>query len=449
MGAPGTGKSSLIKMALGQSAAQGLSGAVLNIGENYAEILEQYSHGQANVVKIAAHDQYGAGLDFAAFVQSAGQRVRFCEKLAPLSEGANVFFDARVQLILQSVLHALHTLAPGGWLLRDVLNLSFNSELAETVTELAHVPNPYLAFGRSTENRTRSDVQATVEAKLLPLRVYASLNANRNRLVNPLDVIDQEETWHVYDWSDRTAAVNESIISYAFDEVAYAAMERRRHSPFVLSLDEIAALKPLNFLLAAGRRGRKSNLAVIASMHERTSLSRYKDDAEEILALLRSKFFFQISSPQSAKWASDYLGTPEVIESIAPELERDGGGTTQRSRSVKDRSLVHPDELRMLPLANYGRDRIEGFALLADGTTGRFWTPFRKEVTRVSDSFHYPVPEDYEELKPMTIEDLQRLNIPTDPRTVSLLNVHKRLPSRKTKSKRPASLPSPAKKEHQ
>lgn len=424
MGSPGTGKSSIVKMMLGQSAAHGLSGVVLNIGENYCQLLETYDR-TAKVVNFAAHDEYGVGIDFAAMVQTAGQRVRFCEKLAPLSDGANVFFDARVQIILQSALQSLHALAPGQWQLRDVLNLAYNAELLEAVTEITRVQNPYLAFGRSSENRTRSDVQATVEAKLLPLRVYAALNANCRYHVNPLDVLDEDRTWHVYDWSDKTAAVNESVISFALDEVAYAAMETRRSSPLVISLDELAALKPLNFLLPAGRRGRKSNLAVIAAIHERSSLSRYKDDADEILALLQTKLFFQISSPQSAKWASEYLGTPEVLESIAPELERDKGGTTQRSRSIKDRPLVHPDEIRMLPKASFERDRIEGYVLLPDGTAGKFWTPFRKGVKAKDDRINFPVSPEGEDLEPMTVEDLHRLNIPTDPRMVSLLDTHK------------------------
>jgi hypothetical protein len=429
MGSPGTGKSSLMKMMISQCAVQGLSGAVLNIGENYCELLESYAP-KAKVVNFAAHKQNGVGIDFAAMVQTAGQRVRFCEKLAPLLEGANMFFDARVQIVLQSALQSLHVLAPGEWKLRDALNLSFNSELLETVTELTRVPNPYLAFGKSSENRTRSDVQATVEAKLLPLRVYAAMNARCGKLVNPLDVLEEENTWHIYEWSDRTAAVNESVISFALDEVAFGAMEERRRSPLAICLDEIAALKPLNFLLAAGRRGRKANIAVAASMHERSSINKYKEDAEEILALLRTKLFFQISSPQSAKWASDYLGTPEVLESLAPELERDKGGTTQRNRSIKDRPLVHPDELRILPKADYHKDRVDGYVLLPDGTAGKFWTPFRDATTCCSQHFSSPIDPEDEDLAPMTVEDLRRLNIPTDPRTKSLLNVHKKLKKR-------------------
>lgn len=433
MGAQGTGKTSLMKMIIGQYAAHGESGVILNIGENYNELVHAANR-DAATVNFAAHTVGGAGIDFAAVVTSAGARVRFCEKLAPLAEGSNnVFFDARVQMIVQSALHALHILAPGKWLLRDALNLCFNSFLLETITELTQVPNPYLAFGRSAENRTRSDVQATVEAKLLPLRIYAALNAKCKTHVNPLDVLDQESTWHIYEWSDRTAAVNESVIAFALDEVAITAMEdTRRSSPLVISLDEIASLKPLNFLLAAGRRGRKANLAIIAAIHERSSLARYKDDAEEILALLRTKFFLQISSPQSAKWASEYLGTPEVLESIRPELERDKGGTTTHTRTVKDSALVHPDQLRMLPLASFEKDLIGGFALLPTGDTLKLRMHYRQQtVTYVWGRDSAPVPHSYEDLEPMTQADLRRLNIPTDPRTVSLLDVHKQTKPKK------------------
>lgn len=433
MGAPGTGKTSVMKYILRQCVNEGQSGLILNIGENYPTFIKSSSH-QTSIVNFAAHTEGGVGIDFAAVVTSAGARVRFCEKLAPLAEGSNnVFFDARVQMIVQSALHALHVLAPGKWLLRDVLNLCFNSFLLETITELTRVPNPYLAFGRSAENRTRSDVQATVEAKLLPLRIYAALNAKCKAHVNPLDVLKGQSTWHIYEWSDRTAAVNESVIAFALDEVAITAMEdTKRSSPLVISLDELASLKPLNFLLAAGRRGRKANLAIIAALHERSSLARYKDDAEEILALLRTKFFLQISSPQSAKWGSEYLGIPEVLESVAPELERDKGGTTNRARTVKDRPIVHPDQLRTLPLADPRRNRIDAYMLLADGSTVKTHFSFMREI-HGEDYTPQLVPHEYEELQPMTLEDLKRLNIPNDPRTASLLDVHKRIPSKRVR----------------
>jgi hypothetical protein len=441
MGAPGTGKTSVMKMMLSQYAAYGHSGIILNIGENYQQVVTAaYRHAQ--VVNFAAHTVGGVGIDFASIVTSAGARVRFCEKLAPLSEGSNnVFFDARVQMIVQAACHALHILAPGEWLLRDVLNLAYNSFLLETVTEMTRVPNPYLAFGRSAENRTRSDVQATVEAKLLPLRVYAALNAKCSRLVNPLDVLRDRGNWHIYEWSDRTAAVNESVIAFALDEVAIAAMEdAHRTDPLIISLDEVASLKPLNFLLAAGRRGRKSKLAIIAAIHERGSLSRYKDDAEEILALLRTKFFFQISSPQSAKWGSDYLGTPEVLESISPGIIRDNGGTLVKTASVKDRPIVHPDQLRMLPMASYENDRIVGFALLPNGTAVQVKIPFVNQTIRdIPGRRVTAVTEAYEELEPMTPGDLKRLNIPTDPRTLSLLDVHKQLKKKRVRKTRSTS----------
>jgi len=146
-------------------------------------------------------------------------------------------------------------------------------------------------------------------------------------------------------------------------------------------------------------------------MHEIAGIrDRYgKDRAEELLALLDHKVFLRIGSPETARWASDYLGAVESLESVPP-VDPSGKDTSVK-RSVKERHNVRWDELRRVPMPDPRADRIEGYVDFPNFTAA-FGCPFLADVQGATPVLRQTVPEEWEFLRGMTEADLSRLNLP-------------------------------------
>lgn len=113
----------------------------------------------------------------------------------------------------------------------------------------------------------------------------------------------------------------------------------------------------------------------------------------------------KLGSHTSATYASDMLGTQEVIEHV----DQDNG----RSHNVKMRPNVLAGELRGLKKPSWKHDRLEGFAEVFGDPGAKFECTFRDDVTVEDDPFNAKAlrPASHQDLPRLSPSDLGRLGI--------------------------------------
>jgi hypothetical protein len=359
----------------------------------------------------------GVGLDIAAMLPTEADRQRFAWKMVPDIKGDSApFWNNAARLVLENSANTLHTLSPKKYLLADIVRICMKPALQSVLSKLAGLGDPYELFGN---NDSKRDVQVTLFTKLKPLSLFAAVDMRcTKRITLPLSV---GPGVLVMEMDDTFSTALSSVYSFIFDTLADRYLSTQSTDPVVFVVDEFRELQPLECIEKIARRGRKSGVSLVLSMHEITGIyDRYgKDKAEELLGLLNHKIFLRIGSPSTAKWASSYLGECEVLQNIAP-LSTDGSGKTF-SRSVTMRPNVLPDELRRIPLPNYSKDTLHGWADLPD-ETAEFVFKFKQDVNLPRNPAPRPLRSPDDQILPrLTADDLRRLGISITPSILEAL----------------------------
>lgn len=410
-GKSGSGKTSLVKKLLGDALKLGDAVVAVDLADELTEFASARAPTGTPVHRIDVHSTDGCGIDFASVLTSETRRQQFVSKLCPeLPNDPQPFFRARARGVKQTSLRILDHCCRGKWSLADMSRLAGHRELLSAVAKL--IPesggDPYRDLGMGEASR---DVAGTVTSILQPLSVYAALAEKAPRQMAPTSLVDSGRGVMVLVWKDRYRTAMEAVFSFVLDVIAEEKLSQQSNQRLWIFGDEIRTLRPLESLPEVARRGRKSSVCVVLTMHEIAGIrDRYgKDRAEELLALLDHKVFLRLGSPETGKWASDYLGAVEVVESVPPvdPSARD----TSVKRSVKERHNVRWDELRRVKLPDVKLDRIEGYVDFPQ-VTSAFGCPFLADVQNGSPLVRKPVPTDWEFLRPMTEPDLTRLNLP-------------------------------------
>lgn len=411
VGKSGSGKTSVAKKLLID--VFGLRDPVLavDLADELTEFATARSPPGTPIHRIDVHTPGGTALDFAKVLTSETRRMQFAAKVCPeLKNDPQPFFMTRARGVVQAAMRILHLCSPEAWTLGDLLRLALNRNLVSVVAKA--VPDsggdPYGDLGASD---SAQDVAGTVTSRLQPLAVYAALADRAAKLVSPLVLVREEKGVMVLVWKDRYQAALEAMFSFVVDIVAEEKLSQVSDRRLWIFGDEVRSLRPLDSLPNVARRGRKSSVCMVLTMHEIAGMhDRYgKDRAEEMLALLDHKVFLKIGGPQTAKWASEYLGATEVIEDVPP---LDGSGRdTSYKRSVKERRNVMPDELRRLASADAARDRVEGYVDFP-GMTAEFECPFLADVRAPAPVVRPSVPPEWEFLRLMSMDDIGRLKVP-------------------------------------
>lgn len=410
-GSSGSGKTSLLKKLMVDVLKLGDPLAAIDLADELTEFITAKAPAGTPVYRIDVHHMDGCGIDFAAVLTSETMRQQFVAKICPeVRNDPQPFFRTRARWVIQWVLRVLDHIARGKWRFADMVRIASSrdliSSLAKSLPDCGGDPYGDLGMGDSAR-----DIAGTVTSVLQPLSIYAALAERAPRSVSPTALIDSPRGAMVLVWKDRYQVAMEAVFAFVLDAIAEAKLSQQNNQRLWIFGDEIRTLRPLDSLPNIARRGRKSSVCMVLTMHEISGIrDRYgKERAEEMLALLDHKVFLRLGSPETGKWASDYLGAVESLESVPPVDPT--GRDTSIKRSVKERQNVRWDELRRIKLPDAARDRIEGYIDFPN-VTSPFGCPFLADVQGVTPVSRTPVPVEWEILRRMTEEDLVRLNLP-------------------------------------
>lgn len=410
----GGGKTSLVKKLLSDVLALGEPLLTIDTADELTDFIEAKAPRGMHIPisRIDAHCRGGWAIDFAPVLTTETRRQQFSRKLCVEVKGdPQPFFRQMTRIVLQTGMRILHLSKPNEWTLADLIRIATRRYLLSALAKLVPLSggDPYAELGQTDAAR---DVAGTVASILQPLAIYAALAERCSQRVSPTALASPgAKGAMILVWRDKAEAALEGVYSFVLDLLAEEKLAHQSNERLWILADELRSLQPLECIPKIARRGRKSAICMVVSMHEISGMrDRYgKDRAEEMLALLKHKVFLRIASPETAKWASEYLGTTEVVEDIPP-LDP-GNKDTAWKRSVKDRPNVTPTELRRLPVANPVADRIEGYVDFPE-VTAPFTCPFMADVRCPAAPIREEVPADWEILRPMAEADLARLNLP-------------------------------------
>jgi type IV secretory pathway TraG/TraD family ATPase VirD4 len=409
-GVQGSGKTASMKVAKLGMAGSGVVMYEIDPADESVALYRDKMRPEFPVYPISMKYTDGYGIDFAALITTEADRIRLAQKLIPDGGKEQEKFWIEVpRQLLKNAARTLHQLAPGKAMLADMIRVVQNPDMHALLSELAGLGDPYLKFG---DNRSRNDIVVTLDSKLEQLALFAACDLKcTERLKLPIKFGAV-----VFEWSDTFAPALAGIYSLMMDAIGemYLSEQRQGKEHVALVVDEFRQLEPLKVIEDSARRGRKSQISILASVHEITGLyDRYgKDRAEEMMGLFEHKIFLKLGSPTTAKWASEYLGSVEVLESIGPR-STDGSAKSIQQR-ITMRPNVLPDELRHgLKKASYEKNTMEGY-LDFPGGPGKFSCGFKDEITLQKRSERRELRKSDDQLMPaLTLDDFVRLGITT------------------------------------
>ncbi len=415
-GLPGSGKTALLKKLKLDLA---LAGVVLYETDNADESASYWkdkTRGKnvpVHVISMKYTD--GCGLNIGPMLATEADRQRFAWKLVPEVKGDTApFWNNAARLAIENAAFILWLLSGGTMMLADIIRVASNQPLHSALCPLAGQPDFYAAYGN---NDSKRDVSVTAITKLKPLAIFAATDLRcAERITLPLT-----QGILVIEIPDTFVNSMSGITAFIFDTLGDHYLSRQSSTPVAFLIDEFRELGALDCIDKIGRRGRKASVSLVLTMHEVQGVyDRYgQDRGEELLGLMDHKLFLRAGSPSTAKWASSYLGETEVLQEVRPN-STDGSNKTI-SRSVTMRPNVLPDELRRLPMPNYAKDTLTGWADFPDETT-KFTCTFKDAVTLSKPPAPRQLrPDSHQVLPRLDAADLRRLGVKYTPEILALL----------------------------
>jgi hypothetical protein len=401
----GGGKTSIIKR-LAQEMAK--TGYVIYCTDNADELvvlMRDKMRGTGIPIRcVSMKYSDGVGLKISPMMATANDRQLYAKKIVGESKGKDDFWIAWATILLENVAHVLSKMGSAEELFADHVRILLKPDLHSALSVQAGLGDPYQIFGN---NNSKRDVQATLTTKLAPFGIFAAMDMRcKERVTLPIT-----EGFLVVEMTDQFMGSLSGIASFIFDSITDAYLSRQSSEPVAIVIDEFRELAALDCIDKIARRGRKSGMSLILTMHEIMGVhDRYgKDRGEELMGLMDEKIFLRIGSPTTAKWSSENLGEIEVVEDVAPRST--DGKNTSYSRRVYMRPNVIPDELRRLKRSSYKDDEITGWYDGPDETV-KFTCKFRDAVTlSKSPAPRQLRPASHQELPRLDESDLKRLNI--------------------------------------
>jgi type IV secretory pathway TraG/TraD family ATPase VirD4 len=226
----------------------------------------------------------------------------------------------------------------------------------------AHAAYDAVRAFETQADRTRTSIEATVQALLRAYRFARVLRSARSSEITADRLLDGDRTLYLIG-DAKASKLLRPIFLALLSEVVDRAYERatrnggRLDRPLLLCLDEAGNVAPLPNLAEIASTAPSHNIQLISIFHDLAQArSRYAGQAETVVNSHRARMLLPgVADLETLRYFSGLVG-----EQDAPDHSRTtGAGGATSSFSRRRRPLIAPEELRQLPdrhaLLLYGR----------------------------------------------------------------------------------------------
>ncbi len=437
-GATGTGKTGLVyqlmESALTAPESRSFRGLIYDSKQEMLPILSELGLAD-RVIILHPYDKRCSPWDIAEDLSDALAAQQFASILIPENTAGTAdssFFDDACRNIISTVIQSLTLCGRDPrWTFRDLLvALLYPAHLEQLLTmETTREGRPY-PLGRriwdtyfnpkTTDERTRSNIRSSMNAKLFPFETVA---AAWHQSGNPPFSIKRWQTENsnkflILGNEEAARSTIDPINRAIFQQAASHTLARPEgtNSLTWFFLDEVREAGRLDSLNSLLLRGRSKGAAVILSFQDIEGLRHVYGDhlANEIVANCSNIALLRTNSNDTAEWAAKTFGT-FLVEEVDPSSGFSGTDiTSSEVRKRQERQRVQPGELLYLPLPS-PKAGVAGF--FKDATAGanepsyyRLQPSPPRNRWSLSEA-HIPIERSGLYLQPWDERDLKRLGI--------------------------------------
>ncbi len=277
------------------------------------------------------------------------------QRLAPL-----LFAAARAGLGMEAVVRWGY--GQGSRELDETISQLTGSAGDEQELEEAHAAYDAVRAFESQADRTRSSIEATVQGLLRAYRFSRVTRSARSCQITPDALLDGAGTLYLIG-DAKASKLLRPIFLALLAEIVDRAYERatraggRLERPLLLCLDEAGNVAPLPHLAEIASTAPSHNIQLVSIFHDLAQTrSRYGRQAETVVNSHRARLLLPgVADLDTLRYFSGLAGEEEAIDTSRTT----GAEGSTRTRGVRRRPLIAPEELRQLrpgeALLLYGR----------------------------------------------------------------------------------------------
>lgn len=375
-------------------------------------------------------DRRGTAWDMAADVNSPAAALQAATLLIPkAAHDANPFFSNAARHLLYGVLLALILQAPKRWTLRQVILLLRDETLLRQVIQSTQATRYLLQY--CEHPATFQNILSTILTRVAPYEIIAAAWDRSQKRLSLRGWLEGESLLVLGNDEDNRAALDtmNQLIFKRLSELMLAQPEQEagnlRLTWFLL--DEVRQAGRLDGLSALMTKGRSKGAAVLLGFQDIGGLREVygREVADELLGQCNTKAILRLNSPETARWASQVIGTSEFVETRKSRSRsrafresgfREGGSSgVSFSDTLTKRELVLDSEFLDLPetspehgLTGYFVSTVTG--AFRDHLTGAWLTDHLKPARTDLPNF-CPRPDAHQYLRPWADQDALELGL--------------------------------------
>ncbi len=371
-----------------------------------------------------------AAWDMAGDVTSPAAALQAASLLIPkAAHDANPFFSNAARHLLHGVLLALILKAPRRWTLRQVILILRSESLLQQVLGASEGTRHLMQYSEHTA--TFQNILSTVLTRMAPYEIIAATWDRAEHCVSLRRWLQSESILVLGNDEDNRAAIDtiNQLIFKRLSELILAQPEVEPDSSRTtwLLLDEVRQAGKLDGLSALMTKGRSKGAAVLLGFQDINGLRDVygKEVADELVGQCNTKAILRLNSPETARWASQLVGTSEFIETRQSRSRsrnfrdvglREGGSSgVSFSDGIIKRELILDSEFLDLPETSPEQGLTAVFVspvtgVFRDHLTGQWLADHLKSPDRSIPNF-IPRPESHQYLRPWSDDDALNLGL--------------------------------------
>lgn len=411
VGAPRTGKTNLLKLTLNDVISLGYpavvmdaeAGAMRDHVEWRLSLLDEppplyvFDPSKRGSVKVRWHESFTGESKMWRFCQN------LCGVTAQAERAGNDFFDTMAVRVTYCGTSAA-TYFGGKPTLRQCIVMTEVPGLIDWMCKRTpHLRPPIESMGKTN---AASDVMSTVFKCLAPLRPVAAQMEYATTEISPYT----DDGVLVLVRRDEEPIAWERLTTLLVDDRHEHRLSGHGKGLVFEFFDEIQTASPQRTLSTVARRGGKTGVCVVITLHELEGfLNRYGEkEGTEILSLLSHTMVVRTNGHGTAEYLAKVMGRNEGLR----EFERPDGSL---ARDFAEHWLVAPEEFRTIPRPNFSRDEMRYIGHTPDGGPVRGTVAWVNDVVPGDDwqpSIWPDLPPGSDRLKKFTLDDAMELKFP-------------------------------------